>query len=368
MASVRGILKRLSGSEAPADAPRADAASASSIEPKSLANAPANGLAEGHARDGFHQVYQGVERSFFFLCGHPRSGTHWMQSLLNLHPRINIQGEYHFEMLYGGLWQFEKHEWHLGHYDPMREVARRNMQRLVRECMLTTVNLRPDADVIGDMTPREVFQMLPGAPTIHLIRDGRDVCVSWTFHQLRIDNELITREPWKRDMLALLDLLKADPKHFEKHPETLLSSEPWVRHVARVWATRARRDEFAKGRYARAELDGKVLEVRYEAVHADPEAQRRRMYEFLGVNPDEAAPIDANPLAKPGFDGKGQGATSFYRSGKRGDWENYFTPDARRWFTEEAGEMLVALGYESAGSEWDTRAAKSSRLGGGGHP
>lgn len=366
MASVRGILKRLSGSESPADAPRADAAPSFNIETKSASTPPA-APSEGACRDGFHQVHQGVERSFFFLCGHPRSGTHWMQSLLNLHPRINIQGEYHFEMLYGGLWQFEKHDWHLGHHDPMREIARRNMQRLVRECMLTTVNLRPHADLIGDMTPREVFQMLPGAPTIHLIRDGRDVCVSWTFHQLRIDNELITREPWKRDMLALLDLLKADPKHFDAHPESLLTCEAWVRHVARVWAIRARRDEFAKGRYQRGELDGKVLEVRYEDVHADSEAQRRRMYEFLGVNPDDAAPIDANPLAKPGFDGKGQGPTSFYRSGKRGDWETYFTPNARRWFMEEAGEMLVTLGYETAGSQWDPKHTTEYTKSGGGH-
>ncbi len=353
MASVRAIFKRLTpgGDPAGPDAPRADAAvihtPSGSIESK-----PGAPLAEGTCRDAWHQVHQGIDRSFFFLCGHPRSGTHWMQSLLNLHPRINIQGEYHFEMLYGGLWQFEKHDWQLGHYDPMREVARRNMQRLVRECMLTTVSLRPGATVLGDMTPREVFQMLPGAPTIHLIRDGRDVAVSWTFHQLRIDNELITREPWKADMASLREQLKSDPRHFERHPDQLLSCEPWVRHIARVWATRARRDEFAKAKYARAELDGKVLEVRYESLHDDPDAERSRMYAFLGLDPSEAAPIEANPLAKPGFDGNAQGPTSFYRSGKRGDWETYFTPDARRWFKEEAGEMLVKLGYAPDSSEW----------------
>jgi hypothetical protein len=356
VASVRAILKRLSGGSSPSDAARADAASPSrQIEPKGSV-VPHAELVEGHSRHGCYQVHQGVERSFFFLCGHPRSGTHWMQSLLNLHPRINIQGEYHFEMLYGALWRFEKPEWHLGHYDPMREVARRGMQRLVRECMLTTVYLRPQADLVGDVTPREVFQMLPGAPTIHLIRDGRDVCTSWTFHQFRVDDEL-NRDPWKVRMFELRDRLKADPTYFDAHPEQLLSCESWVRHVARVWANRAKRDEFAKGRYARGELDGKVLEVRYESVHADPEAERRRMYEFLGVNPDEAAPIEADPLAKPGFGGQAQGPTSFYRSGKRGDWERYFTPEARQWFREEAGEMLVALGYEPRGGEWDTTPA-----------
>lgn len=370
MASVREILKRLastSDSES-GQAPRADAApidvpslrqgagDASTIE--ALASkveelSEATSLSSQHesseamCRDPWHQMHNGTEYSFFFLCGHPRSGTHWMQALLNLHPRINIQGEYHFEMLFTGFWQFESRDWHLGAHEPMRSIAKSGIQRIVRECMLSTTHLRPGATVLGDMTPRELFVMLPGAPTIHIVRDPRDVIVSWTFHQLRIENELASRGPWQVPMAALLEKFKEDPAYFERNPDLLLSVEPWVRHVARNWAERARRDAAAKARITGGIAKGTVHEVRYEEIHADPETERRKMYQFLGLDPDEALPLDANPAAVAGFGG--QGATSFYRSGKSGDWRTYFNDRAKQWFKEEAGERLIEVGYEQDG-------------------
>lgn len=370
MASVRGILKRLtSASESdPGQMPRADAppcdvsqrvevsdnpstVEAIALQVDELSEATAGmsqvETADAHCRDPWHQIHNGTEYSFFFLCGHPRSGTHWMQALLNLHPRINIQGEYHFEMLFSGLWQFESREWHLGAHEPMRSIAKAGIQRIVRECMLTTTELKPDATVLGDMTPREVFVVLPGAPTIHIVRDPRDVIVSWTFHQLRIENELAARGPWQQQMAALLEEFKQDPAYFEQKPDELLSVEAWVRHVARNWAERARRDAAAKARIASGIAKGTVLEVRYETIHADPDTERRKMYQFLGLDPDEALPLQANPAAIAGFGG--QGATSFYRSGKSGDWRTYFNDRAKQWFKEEAGERLIEVGYEQDG-------------------
>ena len=32
---------------------------------------------------------------YFFVRGHPRSGTNWIGALLNLHPQINCWGEFH---------------------------------------------------------------------------------------------------------------------------------------------------------------------------------------------------------------------------------------------------------------------------------
>ena len=34
----------------------------------------------------------------FFLVGHPRSGTHWMDAVLNCHPKAMIRGEYRFDL------------------------------------------------------------------------------------------------------------------------------------------------------------------------------------------------------------------------------------------------------------------------------
>jgi hypothetical protein len=73
------------------------------------------------------------------------------------------------------------------------------------------------------------------------------------------------------------------------------------------------------------------------------------MYRFLGLDPAEARPLSEKSRTVPGF-GR-EDPSSFYRKGEVGDWKNYATDDFRRWFKDEAGEMLVAMGYE-AGSAW----------------
>lgn len=344
MASVRDMIRRLRQGERPVAvaAPRADAAPDFPEPP-----APNRGPNEGHARDQWHQVHNGREYAFFHVCGHPRSGTHWLQAILNLHPKILAQGEYHFEALTRGLFQFTRFPWHLAHTDPMRSVAHRGVFRVIRDCMLSTLPVRPDATHLGDVTPREMYVILPGAPVINLVRDGRDVVVSWTFHTLREDTGQNTEEPWKTVLAEQRAAFAADPARFEKDPSLLLSNERWVRHAARIWGDWIARDNEAKREYDTAVRRGKCIRVRYEDIHADPERERAMLYEFLGLNPAEAAPLDSNPATKPGYGG--QGATSFYRSGKSGDWRTYFTDDAKRWFKEEAGQSLIALGYERDG-------------------
>ena len=51
----------------------------------------------GLARNGKAAAEPRVEHSFFFVRGHPRSGTNWVGALLNLHPQVNCFGEFHFE-------------------------------------------------------------------------------------------------------------------------------------------------------------------------------------------------------------------------------------------------------------------------------
>jgi Sulfotransferase domain len=39
--------------------------------------------------------------------------------------------------------------------------------------------------------------------------------------------------------------------------------------------------------------------------------------------------------------------TSFYRKGVAGDWKNFFTERDKQIYKEEAGELLIRLGYEN---------------------
>ena len=84
-----------------------------------------------------------------------------------------------------------------------------------------------------------------------------------------------------------------------------------------------------------------VYFIKYEDLHKDVEGQRDKLFKFLKVKPRLAAKIEGH--LKPGFSEERPG--EFLRKGAVGDWENYFTDDAKTWFKEEAGSELIQQGY-----------------------
>jgi len=289
-----------------------------------------------------------AEYKFFFVCGHSRSGTTWLEKVLDLHPRLNCTGEFHLEVVRHGFDQFVRRRWHLAHAEPMRSIAEECFAETVRRCLMSVAERKHGADWIGDRTPRPLRPLVPGAPHILMVRDGRDVAVSYMIHQMRTNGLDVRKEPFRtmleRDVRALRD----DPDHFESHPERLVRHPGWVRHVARKWARRTGRDLDAVERFEKGELDGTATMVRYESLRSDPETERTRLYEFLGVDPGEAAPLSSESGTNPGLARHDPGGKA--RKGVVGDWRTFAVGRHgrrfKRIFKEEAGEMLVRLGYE----------------------
>ena len=89
--------------------------------------------------------------------------------------------------------------------------------------------------------------------------------------------------------------------------------------------------------------DERVLRVFYEDLHRDIEQQRKRLYEFLEVDPDQAAELSFN--TEPGFEK--EIPNRFLRKGAVGDWKNYMTPAAMDSFLKHAGDTMEQLGYET---------------------
>jgi hypothetical protein len=138
-------------------------------------------------------VVDGRPRRICFLRGHMRSGTNWMGSLLNLHPKVVVDGEFHLEMLKDSLNRFTSETWSLGSREPIKSIAEDWFQELVRRTVATVVAKRPNAEWLCDKTPAPIDRFLPGAPNLVIVRDGRDVATSWTFHQLRIGGRSASR-------------------------------------------------------------------------------------------------------------------------------------------------------------------------------
>jgi hypothetical protein len=107
----------------------------------------------------------------------------------------------------------------------------------------------------------------------------------------------------------------------------------------------------------RAIEDGPALlgpnyaEVRYEDLLVRPNEEVERLLGFLGVDTDET--LVEHCVGSASFQRLSKGRrrgqedpSSFYRKGIAGDWKNHFSQEDRRVFKEEAGELLIRLGYE----------------------
>lgn len=280
-----------------------------------------------------------MQRDFFFLRGFRRSGTNWIARLLNLHPQINIRGEMHFHSIYAALQTVADSPAYLLHQDPPRSVAEEGLRQMVRSVMMCSIPWKWQARWLGDRTPASLEPvLLPDCPHFLVVRDARDVLVSLTYQQMNHDNP---KNPSTRMLADKIEIFKKHKFYFTNHPQELLTSEEWVRQALGGWSRQMMKDLTSMEKFASGELRGRAMIVRYEHAHADVEACRARMYEFLGLDPAEAAPISGDAHAAPGL--KEENPAGHYRAGRVGDWEKYFTPDVTRWFEESAGEALARL-------------------------
>jgi hypothetical protein len=124
-------------------------------------------------------------------------------------------------------------------------------------------------------------------------------------------------------------------------------AEKTLRKAAQNWALRV----------GQAIEDGSGLfgdcytEVRYEDLLVRPNEEVKRLLGFLGVHTDER--LVEHCVSSASFERLSRGRqrgqedpSSFYRKGVAGDWRYYFSEEDRRVFKEEAGELLIRLGYE----------------------
>lgn len=164
----------------------------------------------------------------------------------------------------------------------------------------------------GDKTPFYVLhlallaEIFPEARFVHVIRDGRDVALSY----LDVD--------WG--------------------PETL-------EEAAVLWKRAVRRGRAAGERIGA----GRYREIRYEQLVAEPEATVRQLCDFLDLRFEpamlryyERANEIAAPMARP------QARQGLYRPPTKGmrDWRSQMAEDDVARFELLAGDVLGELGYE----------------------
>lgn len=307
----------------------------------------------------------------FFVVGNQKSGTTWLMRMLDAHPEILCKGEgrffgaswrqkglkqrdlqrppsslYHavLDAEYLRLW-IERSVWSRND-DPDEHLA--TLMRMATDYFLEGELLKSGKKVVGDKSPlltpdtiKEIADIYPEAKVVHIIRDGRDVAVStlhhyWNFGRPERDAEAAAkRESYRRD-----------PRRVREAGASLFAGNH-LRQLAAEWAARV-------GKTAEdgpALLGENYAEVRYERLLEEPEKEVGRLLRFLGVADSEETVRRC--VTSASFErlssGRRRGeedATSFFRKGVAGDWKGVFTERDTMVFREEAGDLLVKLGYE----------------------
>jgi len=278
-------------------------------------------------------------KQIFFIGGNVKSGTTWLQLLLNAHPDVSCNGEGHFG---SGLMPILKPAF--DRYDQLtaqesktafgeiagyRRLTDEDFRFLLATCICLSL-LRQgksrSARAVGEKTPSNVryFGMLhalfPNAKFLHIIRDGRDCAVSGWFHNLRIGRE------WTMRNFGSMDAYAA------KHAE--------------AWA-----NELAAAQAFTDKNPGRVCQIRYEDLAAATEQTLAGVFEFLDV--EVRASVLTNCRAAASFEAVSGGRSagqenidSFFRKGIPGDWRNHLSDDTVAAFRNRAGAWLDRFGYK----------------------
>jgi hypothetical protein len=289
-----------------------------------------------HHHAALSQVY--AKQTLFFVGGYPKSGTTWLQILLNAHPEVSCIGEGHLAnqlvpLLCQGIAQHhamvqDKNTTVLQELPGFPLLSDGQVNYLLASAIAMLLMAPPkaaSARAIGEKTPDnhmffpQLAALFPTARFINIVRDGRDCAVSAWFHNRRVDPDYQARD------FTTLD------EEIEPH------ADHWSGVVGACL-------DWCETRPAQCLL------VRYEDLVANTTHELRKIFAFLGVTASDA--VVARCREDGAFERLSGGrvagqedSNSLFRRGLPGDWHNHFsTADNIRYFAI-AGDVLARLGY-----------------------
>jgi len=284
-----------------------------------------------------HDLLKLAGKQLFFVGGAPRSGTTWLQHMLDCHPDVSCRGEGLFGTLFATpiAEMMEKRATeltaknnqlfrHTGGY-PLPEGDQ--IEHLLGTAILLAMQKQcegMDYQAIGEKTPENVFlfsrfkDLFPNAKFIGIARDPRDVLTSaWhMFHPMRpgedeaaakrrfIEIAMPSIAQGTREMLALAERYPAD-----------------------------------------------AMIVTYRNLIDDQATKLAELFRFLCVS-DQGDIVD-DCVRRSSFEamsggrrpGEGQNG-AFLRKGIVGDWRSTLTQEMNTMILKELGWMFPLFGWE----------------------
>lgn len=269
-----------------------------------------------------------------FVLGPQRSGTTWVQLLLDAHPECACR----FELRLHDALMAEMHRM-VGTYNALisqhsrhvpawagaetRMFDQTHMMLMMRAAFLAQFfpSPKPGLRYVGEKTPenllglRDIEQVFPEARYVIVVRDGRDSGLS-SWHHFRNQGS---------EELPLADFIaRWVPEH-------------WVPLATAALDLRNR-------------LPGRSVLVHYEDLVAEPEATATVIFDFLGIDRSPETTrrcIEATsfPQVSGGREPGDERPDHFFRKGVAGDWRSVFGPAELAAFSAAGAEINRLLGY-----------------------
>lgn len=303
------------------------------------------------------EVRQFFPREKFFILGHARSGTTLLMRLARLHPEVHCNYQAHFftrkPLLKSLVDSAEIEEWltrksnrwnHGRDLSPLvlRAAADFIMERDAAREGKTIVGDKSPSSVIHGQVVRDMHSLYPDAKIVNIVRDGRDVLISERFRNFVEESKFLTAE----DKRIIADL-KTDPAPFSDGRRSIFT-EAFIRNIAFRWVKDlTETDAEANNLYA-----GQYHTLRYEDLLANPFAEMKKLWAFLGVKTiEDSLDVGVKTEMSSNPDGEWQaqrneGIASFLPKGQAGNWQRLFAARDKALFKEIAGGMLLKWGYE----------------------
>ncbi|MCK5361009.1 MAG: sulfotransferase [Gammaproteobacteria bacterium] len=286
------------------------------------------------------------DQQLFFLGGFIKSGTTWIERLLDTHPQVACKGEAHFASLlepalrsaivkYNSVIP-ERGNWKRLNDEGVESTQTSdysyleqdfdNISRLSIQLLMSKWSGNSSIRAVGEKTPNNAqyfyrfHQLFPNAKFIYIVRDIRDVIVSGWFFNLALDSE------------------GTISKYSTIHDYGTLIIKNWIQEIANA-------NNFIE------QHNNQAMLIRYEDLWSEPQLHTKRLLQFLGVeDSDESIEFC---LEKTDFSKLSGGRTrgtenrgSFYRKGIIGDWKNHLKHDTLVEVELYCGAMLDHLGYD----------------------
>jgi len=181
----------------------------------------------------------------------------------------------------------------------------------------------------------QLKQKFSTEPLVYLVRDGRDVMVSYYFFK---NNYLYARNSSsvKKYLLQIRNLINSNfqtTAEYQDFSNFLRQySDEWVNHTSLYLQ------------------HPPTAVIRYEDLKTAPEATLNKLFEKLEVQ--VTSDIIQQALAIFDFQRLSQrqegeeDPSSFFRKGIVGDWQNHFSPEDLQFFQQRAAKIMTQLGYD----------------------